>query len=566
MDSKDVFSELQEINGCPAENILQAKQYVIEHDCAVSTALEQTKCGTKKEILSALSKAYSIQAIANISNVKFDPSFITKFTPESIIRLQFIPLQSKKGFNILVVNPQSTFAIEDCVRSHLAEGDSSILHFFVVLESDFLQWTQTAGVTVESAKLNALLEEVEVEESKQEFDVADTEEPDQASIINIVNRLIIDAYQKKASDIHIEAMETELRIRFRIDGILIKQAKIDRGLSKQIANRIKVMSNMNTTNTKTPQSGKLHIVYKGEPIDARVSTVPGLYGEVLIIRLLNNSDITFQIDSLGFRPEITSKMRNIMHMPNGILLVTGPTGSGKSSTLAAMMTELNTIDKSIISIEDPVEYRVPGITQVNVNNDINLTFALTLREALRQDPDIIMVGEIRDTETARIAISASNTGHMVLSTLHTNSACTSIVRLTEMGVEPFMVASSVRGIVNQKLVRCLCPACKEEYIPTPEASIRNFIHCEPNEPLSLYRPVGCPRCNGTGYVGRTVLVEFLEVGPEIRKAVLAGADSEDLHDIAIGLGMRTALEDGIKLVLEGKTSAEEINRVINAGL
>lgn len=563
---KDVFNIVQQISQCDRQNILEARRLNIEEGFCESSALLEAKCGSKTQVLKAMSLSYGFPSLIDLSDIAFNNVDINKVGADNILSLKFIPYFNNNSLKVLIVDPKYTVNIEDEIKR--VYGDISY-KFVIIMGIDFDNWLRSMGIDEESTRLNTMLSDITVAEQTQEEDIANSSNYDQTSIVNVVNRFIVDAVSKKASDIHIEPLEKVLRVRFRIDGLLTTQAEIDRGIHRQLANRIKVMSNLNTTNTMTPQSGKLHMIYKGKPIDARVSTIPGLYGETVTLRLISNESMKTRLEELGFNDTTCKKLRHLMTMPNGLILVTGPTGSGKSSTLAAMINELNTIDRCIITIEDPVEFRINGVTQINVNNAVNLTFASTLREALRQDPDIIMVGEIRDTETAKIAISASNTGHLVLSTLHTNSASSSAVRLTEMGVEPFMVAATIRGIINQKLVRVLCPHCREKVELKEGESAWDYIpdHIKKTENhVGVYKAVGCSKCNGTGYRGRTVILELLEFTQAMSKLILSGANSDEIEEFAMDRGMTRAIDNGIQLVLKGITSLEEVDRVINIGI
>lgn len=558
---QDVFKVIQEISGCSDESIKEAKKKFLEEGFTESRAMFEAKCGTKQEVLRAMSIYYNIQSLSDTSNITISQRDIEIAGADNIFNLQFLPHRTEKRINILIVDPKMVMNIEDIIK----ERFNLPLRFIIIMDADFQNWLRQLGMDADRARLNSLLSDISIEfdTKKEEEDIADISDFDQVSVVNIVNRFIVDAVQKQASDIHIEPLDRVLRIRFRIDGILSTQAEIEKAIHKQLVNRIKVMSNLDSTNSMVPQSGKLHFVYKGKSIDARVSTLPGVNGETVTMRLISNMKI-MTLEELGFKQQMAKRLRRLMAMTNGIILITGPTGSGKSSTLAAMISELNTVDKSIITIEDPVEYKITGITQTNVNNTIGLTFASVLREALRQDPDIIMIGEIRDSETAKIAISASNTGHLVLSTLHTNSAATSAIRLSEMGIEPFMVASTIRGIVNQKLVRVLCPHCKEEYIVDKDSDL--YRHFKGDGELKAYRSVGCSKCHNIGYIGRTIILEFMEITPEVSKLILIGSDTQAIEEVAIKNGMVKAREYALSLVMDGITSVEEIDRVLSSGI
>jgi type II secretion system protein E len=390
-----------------------------------------------------------------------------------------------------------------------------------------------------------------------------TEGDQEASVIKFVNQVIWEAYKDRATDIHLEPQEDELRIRYRIDGIL-HQTPMPPQLKRfqaSILSRIKVMSGMNIAEKRLPQDGRINVRIKGEEIDIRVSTVPTVYGESTSLRLLSRGKIFLSLDKLGFSPNDESAIREIIVKPHGILLVTGPTGSGKSTSLYAMLSTINSIHKRIITVEEPVEYELKGINQIAVRPEIGLTFAMGLRHILRQDPNVIMVGEIRDLETAEIAIRAALTGHLVFSTLHTNDAPSAFTRLIDMGIEPFLVASSVEAIMAQRLVRTICPACKVE-----QKVERNYLKKigfpEEDIPTTRFmRGAGCESCRQLGYQGRLAIYELLVLNESLRPLVLSRAASSTIAARAVEQGMRTLRDDGWNKVKNGITTIEEVLRV-----
>ena len=384
-------------------------------------------------------------------------------------------------------------------------------------------------------------------------------EGEEASIVKFVNRIIAEADRQGATDIHIEPQETELRIRYRIDGMLHKvdvPPQLNR-LKSAIISRIKVMANLDIAEKRLPMDGRIGIRLGGEDIDIRVSTMPGAWGESISLRLLAKSGNFVKMVDLGFNARDFKVVDKIIRRPNGIFLVTGPTGSGKSTSLYSFLHEVNTMDVRILTAEDPIEYQMDGIIQVQMNKDIGLDFARTLRAFLRQDPDKIMVGEIRDRETAEIAINASLTGHMVFSTLHTNDAAGAFPRMIDMGVEPFLIASAVAGVMGQRLCRRLCPKCRRE-VPLD----RKFYDLTyPPEKETVFEPAGCEDCAKTGYKGRRALFEVLEVDEEIEGAIVRRANATEIRDISLSKGMKTLREDGWAKVFAGVTSVKEIMRV-----
>ncbi len=412
---------------------------------------------------------------------------------------------------------------------------------------------------------------------------------DEAPIIRWVNSLFFEAVKRRASDIHIESLEREVSVRYRVDGVLHAAKRAKKAFLPSIISRIKILSKLNIAEKRLPQDGRISLKIAGKTIDVRVSTVPTSQGERVVMRLLDKQSVLHDVSDLGFWPDHYQLFHGLIRRPHGIILVTGPTGSGKTTTLYAGLSQINTPDKNILTVEDPVEYDIEGIGQVHVNPKINLTFLAGMRAFLRQDPDVIMVGEIRDRETAEIAIQASLTGHLVLSTIHTNDAPGALTRLVEMDIEPFLVASSMIGIQAQRLVRVLCPFCKERFEPTEEqllelgiqpgedpyrlppqpadpiyrAGWRNLKAVTPLEPgrVVLNRAVGCDECMGTGYKGRTGIYEMVMMTDNIRQHVLRNVDSNTIKKIAKADGMLNLREDGVRKVLTGVTTIEEVLRV-----
>lgn len=386
---------------------------------------------------------------------------------------------------------------------------------------------------------------------------------EESPAVKFVDLFLAQAITDGASDIHLEPGEKEIRIRFRIDGVLHEMNSAPRSMQNEIISRVKILSSLDIAERRKTQDGRLSYNHprKGRT-DLRVAILPTVWGEKIVLRILDNSQANMQLAKLGFSPDNLTRFRSTYTKPYGMILVTGPTGSGKSTTLYAALNDVSTPEVNIVTIEDPVEYRVPGINQVQVESKIGLTFASTLRTILRADPDIILLGEIRDTETAKIAVEAAQTGHLVLSTLHTNSAATSVTRLAEMGVEPFLVGSVVESILAQRLVRRLCVSCKTPYHPTAaELDVLKFPY-NPSSLPTLYQPAGCRDCANTGYRGRVAVHEVLTMSPELERSVVEGANSGVIEDLAIKNGMTTLKQDGWDKVTQGVTSIQEILRVI----
>lgn len=404
------------------------------------------------------------------------------------------------------------------------------------------------------------LDEIEQEDYDLDDPIVDLLEAgeDDAPVIKLVNSLLFRAVKEKASDIHVEPYEKDMAVRFRIDGVLFDIFKPPKKLQNAITSRLKVMANLNIAEKRLPQDGRIPLKVGGKDIDIRVSTVPTAFGERIVMRLQDRSNVVLELEQLGFADETMAKIDDLLHRSYGIFLVTGPTGSGKSTTLYAGLSRLNSPDVNILTIEDPVEQRIQGIGQVQTNSKIGLTFASGLRAFLRQDPDIIMVGEIRDLETADLAITASLTGHLVLSTLHTNDSAGAFPRLIDFGAEPFLIATSILGVVAQRLIRVLCPHCKTRHEPTQLEMSTLGLSPEIAANSNICRAIGCDKCNQKGYIGRTTIAELLIVDDDVRSLIMQKKDGATIRRMAVGKGMKTFREHGIQKVLSGITTIEEL--------
>ena len=402
-----------------------------------------------------------------------------------------------------------------------------------------------------------------IEEAAPEEDAGDSDDflaaAEDAPIVRAINQIIAQAVQQAASDLHIEPQEHDVRIRFRLDGVLNEVMRIPKSLAPGVTSRLKVMAELDIAEKRIPQDGRMTVRVEGRPIDLRVATVPSVWGEEVILRVLDRSSALLTLEDLGFLEDTLEQYTTSFRKPYGAILVVGPTGSGKSTTLYSTLSVVNDIARKIITVEDPVEFRLAGISQIHVNPKTGLKFATALRSILRSDPDVVMVGEIRDTETARIAIDAAMTGHLVFSTLHTNDAPSAITRLIEMGVEPFLVASSIECVLAQRLARKLCSRCKAEYEPPAEVLKEVGIR-DPN--ATFYRAMGCNNCSGTGYRGRIALVELMPMSEEIERLAVERSSSEDIRRLALAQGMRSLREDGMRKVERGITSLEEVLRIV----
>ena len=415
-------------------------------------------------------------------------------------------------------------------------------------------------------------EQPDADDQDEEEDLADLDVEQlkdmasEAPVIRLVNQLLQKAQEASASDIHIEPFEGQLKVRYRIDGVLHDVDAPPHSLAAAVISRIKIMAKLNIAERRLPQDGRTKLKIQGSDIDARVSTIPTMHGESVVLRLLNRGDVKLDLSSLGFSSSARESFLKILRQPNGMILVTGPTGSGKTTTLYTAIDLLNTEERKIITAEDPVEYQMDGVNQIQVKPAIGLSFSSVLRSIVRQDPDVILVGEMRDAETARICIQSALTGHLVLSTLHTNSAASSIARLMEMGIEEYLLTSTLNGVLSQRLVRKLCAHCKEAYVPTSEVvHDLKLSGIADEDEIILYQPVGCDECNQTGYRGRQSILELLTMNDEVRKLVNNRSDARQIEAAAIKGGMRTIYEDGCAKALAGITSMDEVLRVIQDG-
>ena len=422
------------------------------------------------------------------------------------------------------------------------------------LQEHFLELRKQSGELDENEGEHQLLLQDDVEQLK--------EQASEAPVIKMVNQIIQRAVSSKASDIHIEPFENLLKIRYRVDGMLRETEHPSVQMAAALISRIKIMANLNIAERRLPQDGRFKIRVMGNTLDLRVSTVPTLHGESMVMRLLQRDEQALDFQALGFEPATEKRLLEILERPHGIVVVTGPTGSGKTTSLYAALNHLNRPDRKILTVEDPVEYNIEGVNQIQVKPSIGLTFANALRSIVRQDPDIIMIGEIRDQETAKIAVQSALTGHLVLSSLHTNDAAGSITRFLDMGVEAFLLTSTVNAVLAQRLVRNLCPHCKQSYKPLPEV-IERLQHygVAADEETRLYRAVGCDACGGSGYSGRSAILELLEITEAMRSLILKGSDKSTLAACAKQEGALSMYQDGLGKVMRGVTTLEEVLRV-----
>ncbi len=511
---------------------------------------------TEENIARALSNQFHYDMV-DLQNVEI-PQEILELVPASVLKKhRAIPFEySLDNMNVLRVamsDPMDMAAIDD-------------INIITNLQVEPVVAT-TGGVMLAidryygQAEVNSALEEYTREKESQMIEQEDmySEDVNNSPIVQLVKGMIDQAVRQRASDIHIEPMEKHVRIRYRIDGALYEKAVYSIRLLPAIVARIKIIGGMDISEKRKPQDGRITQIVDRKEFDIRVSILPTVYGEKIVMRLTSKNALTREKSQLGLRPDELKKFDHILMNPHGILLVTGPTGSGKSTTLYTALSELNKEDVNIITVEDPVEANIDGINQVQTNNKANLTFASALRSILRQDPDIIMIGEIRDQETASIAVQASITGHLVVSTLHTNSAASTITRLADMGIEPYLIADATIGVIAQRLVRRLCPECKRQ--KKADAEELELLQLGPDEDVTIYEPCGCPRCDGTGFKGRIGVYEIMEVTQPLKTIISKGGTAEDIKNKALEEGMNTLRMSATKYVLEGITSVQEMMRV-----
>ncbi|PIR26385.1 MAG: type II secretion system protein GspE [Deltaproteobacteria bacterium CG_4_10_14_0_2_um_filter_43_8] len=559
MDSRSLGSILLETSSLTEEQLEQALAVQRERGIRLGEALVQLKLLRSEDILKALSIQLGFP-YENGIEVDGIPSDLISQLPISYAKQnEVLPLRREgKTIIVAIADPTNFYALDDLRILLNADVQPVIASSYEIVNAINAAYNKS-----DDAGDEAISELNEGEDISGDFnepvDLLDAD--DEAPIIRLVNTLMFRAVKQRASDIHIEPFEREVKVRFRINGVLYDILSIPKRAHSAILSRIKVMSHLNIAEKRIPQDGRIRIKIAGKDVDIRVSTIPTAHGESSVMRLLDTSSVMLDVDKLGFHPKNLEKFKRLIDHKNGILLVTGPTGSGKTTTLYAALTKLNTNEVKILTAEDPVEYQLHGINQMQVNPKIDLTFSSCLRAFLRQDPDIIMVGEIRDSETAEIAIQASLTGHLVLSTLHTNDAPASISRLVDMGIEPFLIASSVIGIVAQRLVRTVCRECARLYTPEDIELERLGIEREFLKGKQLYRAVGCPACLETGYAGRAGIHEVLFITDKVRQLIIKNADASEVKRLAITEGMISLRDDAINKVILGVTTIEEVLRI-----
>ncbi len=557
---------LREIAGITEAQLDDALAQQRESGAPIGEILIKSRAVTREQFLEALARQFDLPFLSVLPRASVNSALLAKIPLSFAKRYELVPLVEEHGrVPVAIANPLNLQVIDDVrlltgvpVTPVLASSEA----IADVLHTLYEQAQETAQEVIEdldSTHLNQLAELIE-----ETTDLLTATED--APIIRLLNSLMFRAVKERASDIHIEPYEREVVVRYRIDGVLHNVLTPPKRVHAALISRVKIMAGLDIAERRTPQDGRIGIRLGDREVDIRVSIIPVANGERAVLRLLDKEHLLLDLHQLGFSSAHLERFDQLIRLPHGILLVTGPTGSGKTTTLYAALSQINTPDKNILTIEDPIEYQLKGIGQMQMNAKIHLTFANSLRSILRQDPDVILVGEIRDAETAEISIHAALTGHLVFSTLHTNDASGAVTRLVDMGIEPFLVASSVVAIVAQRLVRTICSACRQTYTPAPEELARLELG-RPSatdgggRSITLARGTGCPTCAGSGYRGRVAIYEILVVDDQIRRLIMAKADAGALRDAAVAAGMRTLRLDGMAKVLQGVTTAEEVLRV-----
>jgi type IV pilus assembly protein PilB len=503
----------------------------------------------------ALAERYGLDHL-DLGAFQVDMSAANLVTTTAAKRYQAVPVAfaDKRTLLVAMADPSNVLAVDD-----IAIMTGHEVRVAVAPPDDI------AGLISRLDRLEDVVSESheQLEEEQDGAEVVDLHDTaDDAPVVKLVNQIVAQAVERGASDVHLAPDGRELRVRFRIDGVLQDVTTVQRRMASGVISRVKIMAEMNIAERRLPQDGRVGLAVEGRHVDLRVVTLPSVHGEAVVLRVLDKDSVVVELDKLGMAEPERERFERAFHETHGAVLVTGPTGSGKSTTLYAALQQLNTVEKNIITVEDPVEYEIAGLTQVQVSPKVGLTFAAGLRSMVRADPDVIMVGEIRDRETAQIAVESALTGHLVLSTLHTNDAPSAISRLVEMGIEPFLVASALDCVVAQRLARKLCSHCKRRTI-IPAQVLRDSGY-KALVDLEAYEPVGCRRCGGSGYRGRVGLYEVMDVSPEVQKLALERRSAEEIGDVAVRQGMRRLRDDGLEKVRQGRTSIAEIARVIGS--
>lgn len=563
VDEDDKFAEVLVRNGVLTPEQLSDVHKLRKHrDEPLARLLIQEGLASTRDVFTALADYLNLPFI-ELQDYDIDPEVINIVPRDLAYRYRVCPVfKIENNLTLAMSNPGDVEAIDAVRRESGLEIEPAIS-----LESDILAALEAhyGGAETLDASFDEVIQHIEDEKAQQQEPTSADKLKQlsaEAPVVKLVNLIITQAILERASDIHIEPEERSLRVRYRIDGVLHEALSPPKHLQAAIISRIKILSDLDIAESRVPQDGRFQVSLHGREIDLRVSTLPTVFGENVVLRILDKSHLLFGLEDLGLRDQSLQHFRRVLSSPYGIFLVSGPTGSGKTTTLYAALQSINSPEKNIVTVEDPVEYRLKMVRQSQVNPKAGLSFASGLRAILRQDPDVIMVGEIRDRETARVAVEAALTGHLVLSTIHTNDAPGGLTRLTEMGVEPFLTASAATAVVAQRLVRRICEPCKTPYEPSP-ALLNDLGTGGTNPDRPFYRGSGCSTCRHTGYRGRTGLYEIMLIDDEIRRLILARASTEQIRHMALKHGMQSLRHDGLNKALDGITTLEEVYRVTN---
>ncbi len=529
----------------------------------IGEILIELKHLTDEELLNALSLQFGIPVV-DLSNYEIREDIIKILPQDMIKKYKVIPINRFGNTLILAVDDPTDISAIDDIKFYTGYNIDIVIASTSAIRETIDKILDNVSA-IEQVEKNFQLDDVEFEEipDDEETDVNLLEtETKQGPVVKLVNYILTEAVKKKVSDIHIEQYEKSFRVRYRIDGVLTEFMKLPLKLRSAIISRIKIMSHLNIAERRVPQDGRIKLKYgKNKEIDFRVSTLPTLFGEKVVLRLLDKSNLNLDLKVLGFEKRELELFHQAISKPYGMILVTGPTGSGKTTTLYSALSELNKVDVNISTAEDPVEYNLEGINQVQIRENVGLTFAAALRSFLRQDPDIILVGEMRDLETAEIGVKAALTGHLVLSTLHTNDAPGTVTRLVDMGVEPFLISSSLLLVVAQRLARKICQNCKKEYKVDKSVLLRYGVKEEELDSFKVYKGEGCEICNSTGYKGRVALYEVMSISDDLKELITKGATTQEIKEQANREGMKNLREVGLMKVKQGITTLEEVSRV-----
>ena len=573
MDST-VEKKLDQLRGRPIGRILVKMGVATREQVHEAQEVQQDKGGPLGQILvdlghiepKTLQLALAYQAgMEYIDLSAYDvPEEVIRQVPAQMAKsYRFIPLEYDEETNRLVIaiGSPDNFQATDDLRTLMGFDVTAKIADLGQLESTLMKYYD-----VEPESIGELINEIAgneelsvLEDRGESIDLETIKEMAEANPVKrLVNMVLLEAIRNRASDIHFEPFENEFKMRYRIDGLLYEMLPPPRSIAVAIASRIKVMSNLDIAERRMPQDGRIELVVNGAPVDLRVSVLPTSFGESVVMRVLDRSNVSLDLERVGMREDDIRVFRQLIKRPNGIVIVTGPTGSGKTTTLYSALNELNEVSTKILTAEDPVEYDIDGLVQTQIYDDIGLTFARCLRSFLRQDPDIVLVGEIRDLETAEISVQASLTGHLVFTTLHTNDAPSAIARLLDLGLEPFLITATMEGIVAQRLVRTICPRCKEEYTPTEEQLMELSLHTEDVQGRNFFRGAGCEYCRGTGYSGRVGLFEIMLLDDDMREMITQRKSTNLLRSASRKRGMRTLRESGLLAIYDGLTTIEEV--------